>query len=331
MSFLGKIFGVAAKYFGYAPPTEANKLQAFETWMDNIGCQETASGKQVSYDMAMALAAVHACVKVLAESCASLPLKLYRYSNDGAEEVTDHPVAHLLKVAPNKEHTPFEFKETVVTYMALTGQACVQKVLANNGELLEIIPLNPNHMTIGRNKQGHLLFHYEDDFIKRVFKWDEIWYSRYFMGLSPIGLMREQVALNACLEESGAQMFRNGMRLSGLLEHPLKLSEEAERRLIRGFQSMYSGVKNHHKMMVLQEGMRFSKVSMTAEDAQFLESRRFSLEEIARCYRVPLSFVGDLTKAHYNNVEHQDLSFIKHSLRPWLMRNTPPNRAAAVA
>ena len=292
--------------------------------VDFIG--NSNSGVQVDELRAMQTSAVYACVKILAETIASLPLKLFKKGKDGKNESAEqHPLFSCLYEMPNDEMTSFEFRETMMTSLLLWGNAYARKI-RKNGHVTELWYLKPNLMTVERDTQtGKIKYTYSDDITHQTIEYrpDQIFHIKGLSldgvkGLSPIAQAREAVGLSLATEEYGAKFFGNGARPGGVLEHPGILKDPEKLR--ESWNKVYQGTRNSHKVAVLEEGMKYHTIGIAPEDAQFLETRKYQVNEICRIFRVPPHLVGDLERATFSNIEHQSIEFVQHTIRPWLVR-----------
>jgi len=296
-----------------------------DTWMfEAWGGGPAASGVSVTPDTAMRSTAVYACVRLLSETIASLPLHLYRRLPDGGKErATDHPLYSLLHSQPNALMSSADAFEMLVASLNLRGPGYVQIVRNGAGEVVELIPLHPDRVRVYPAKDGRSLL-YEVDGGKATLRTGEVWHIRGFTldgltSVSPITYNREAIGLALAAEAHGAHTFANAARPSGILSHPGKLSDEARKRLAAGWQAMGSG-KQVGGAAVLEEGVTWTPLTMSAEDAQYIETRKFQLGEIARIFRVPPHMIGDLERATFSNIEHQSINFVRHTIRPWLVK-----------
>ncbi|MCX7903035.1 MAG: phage portal protein [Caloramator sp.] len=284
----------------------------------------TNAGVYVSEETAMRTTAVYACVRVLAETVASLPLSLYKRLDRGKEKATYHPIYFLLHDMPNSEMTSFTFRETLMTHLILWGNAYAQIIRNSKGEIIELWPLMPNRMDIERDKEtGKLIYRYLTDSGEVILQKEEVFHVvglgfDGFKGYSPIQMAREAIGLSIATEEFGARFFANGARPGGILEHPGVVKDPE--RLRKSWEEVYKGTKNSHKIAVLEEGMKYHEIGIPPEDAQFLETRKFQLNEICRIFRVPPHMIGDLERATFSNIEHQSIEFVVHTVRPYLVR-----------
>ena len=308
-------------------PKNATSGSAFRFYLGN-----STAGKNVSERSAMQMTAVYACVRVLSEAVAGLPLHLYRYTDKGSKEkAVDHPLYFLLHNEPNNEMCSFVFRETMMTHLLLWGNAYAQIIRNGKGEVMAIYPLMPNRMTVDRNERGELYYKYQlsrDDAQTMkgssvILKPSEILHIPGLgfdglVGYSPIAMAKNSIGISIACEEYGAKFFANGATPGGVLEHPGTLKNPA--RVRDSWNAAFGGSDNSHKICVLEEGLKYSPISISPEQAQFLETRKFQLNEIARIFRVPPHMIGDLERATFSNIEHLSLEFVKYSLDPWLVR-----------
>ena len=292
----------------------------------------TAAGKVVNETTAMQTTAVYACVRILAESIASLPLHVYRYEGGGKVRDTKHGLFSLLHDAPNEEMTSFIFRETLMTHLLLWGNAYAQIIRDGVGRVISLYPLLPNKMTIERDDNKRLWYSYTagNDGNPNLPAATQIKFRREDIlhiaglgfdgvrGYSPIAMARNAIGLTLACEEFGAAFFKNGARPSGILEHPGLIKDPA--RLRESWQAAYGGSDNAGKVAILEEGMKYQQISIPPEDAQFLETRKFQIAEIARLFRVPPHLIGDLDRATFSNIENQSLEFVRYTLNPWIVR-----------
>lgn len=283
----------------------------------------TSAGKAVNERTAMQTSAVYACVRILAESVASLPLHVYRYNKGGGKEQNyHHPLYRLLHDEPNSEMTSFVFREVLMTHLLLWGNAYAQIIRDGHGYPIALYPLLPDRMTVERSTNGELLYNYQSDKGQAKLRRDSVLHIPGLgfdglMGYSPIAMAKNAVGLALATEEYGATFFANGANPGGVLEHPGVVKDRE--RLRESWQSQFSGA-NTHKVAVLEEGLKFHQMSIPPEQAQFLETRKFQINEIARIFRVPPHMVGDLEKSSFSNIEQQSLEFVKYTLDPWVVR-----------
>lgn len=277
--------------------------------------------RAVSPQRAMQTSAVFACVRILAESLAQLPVKvLERDASGSVHEVTQIPIADLLNVSPNSYQSGNQFREMGQAHCSLWGNFYAEKLKNKLGEVVGFYPLNAwgcNPRMVGVDKVydvNGITLHDDEVLHIPALGYDGI------KGLSPVALHRTSIGMTLAAEEFGAGFYANGTRLAGVLEHPQKLSDGAGTRLRNNFSDVYAGAANAGKVAVLEEGMKFNALTMPLEDAQYIESRKFQVTDIARIYRVPPHMVGDLDKATFSNIEQQSIDFVVHTMMPWVCR-----------
>lgn len=292
----------------------------------------TTSGKAVTERSAMQMTAVYSCVRILAEAIAGLPIHLYKYKPDGGKEkAIDHPLYLLLHDEPNPEMSSFVFRETLMTHLLLWGNAYAQVIRNGRNEVVALYPLMPNKMTVDRDEHGHLYYEYqrsndEAPTLKGstvVLKPTDVLHIPGLgfdglVGYSPIAMAKNAIGMAIACEEYGAKFFANGAAPGGVLEHPGTIKDP--QRVRESWQSTFGGSGNSNKIAVLEEGMKYTPIGISPEQAQFLETRKFQINEIARIFRVPPHMVGDLEKSSFSNIEQQSLEFVKYTLDPWVIR-----------
>lgn len=292
----------------------------------------STSGKRVNERSAMQMTAVYSCVRILSEAVAGLPLHLYQYTDKSSKEkAIDNPLYFLLHDEPNTEMTSFVFRETLMTHLLLWGNAYSQIIRNGKGEVVGLYPLMPDRMTVNRDEKGRLYYEYmvsSDD--AKTLKDGTVRLSPYdvlhilglgfdgLVGYSPIAMAKNAIGLAIAAEEYGSKFYANGATPSGILEYPGTVKEPDKVR--ESWNAGFGGSSNAHKIAVLEEGMKYTPISISPNEAQFLETRKFQINEIARIFRVPPHMVGDLEKSSFSNIEQQSLEFVKYTLEPWLVR-----------
>ena len=292
----------------------------------------TTSGKAVTERSAMQMTAVYSCVRILSEAIAGLPIHLYKYGENGSKvKATDHPLYFLLHDEPNPEMTSFVFRETLMTHLLLWGNAYAQIIRNGKGEVVALYPLMPNRMTVDRDADGHLYYEYQTSQDEaRTMEGSRVRLSPHdvlhipglgfdgLVGYSPIAMAKNSIGMAIACEEYGAKFFANGATPGGILEHPGVVKDPE--RVRESWNSAFGGSANSNKVAVLEEGMKYTPISISPEQAQFLETRKFQVDEIARIFRIPPHMIGDLEKSSFSNIEQQSLEFVKYTLDPWVCR-----------
>lgn len=287
----------------------------------------TYAGPAVTEESALTFGAVYACIRIIAESVAMLPLHTYRkLANGGKEKATDVPIYNLLHRSPNPEMTSFEFRETLISHVASWGNGYAEIEWSGGGRPLALWPLNPGKMTVSR-RRGELIYEYELPNGQTVTL--PAWRIHHVRGLSgngvvgysPIRLAMQSIGVGLALEEYGGRFFGNGARPGGVLKHPGVLSDGAYKRLKESWSAENEGLSNAHRLKILEEGLDYQAIGIPPEEAQFLESKKFQVTEIARWFRVPPHMLADLERATFSNIEEQGLGFVIYTLQPWLVRH----------
>ena len=283
----------------------------------------SSSGKAVNEKTALHTTAVYACVRILAETIASLPFHTYRYTLNGKEKAIEHPIYYLLHSEPNPEMTSFVFRETLMSHLLLWGNAYAQIIRDGRGRVLGLYPLLPNKVIVNRNQHGELVYQYEKDGQTYFLRSYEVLHIPGLgfdglIGYSPIAMAKNAIGMAIATEEYGAKFFANGANPGGVLEHPGVVKDPA--RIRESWNAVYQGSSNAHRVAVLEEGMKFQSIGIPPEQAQFLETRKFQINEIARIFRIPPHMIGDLEKSSFSNIEQQSLEFVMYTLDPWVVR-----------
>ena len=284
----------------------------------------SASGKSVNPRQAVQVSAVYACVRVIAETIASLPIGVYEDTDDGTQKVKDHPLYRIIHDEPNSEMTSFIWRETMLTHLLLWGNSYCQIIRSGRGAVVGLYPLLPDHMEVDRDTDGNLTYTYttREGAVVNLRPTEVLHIPGLgfdgIMGYSPIALEKNAIGLGIAAEEYGSSFFKNGARPSGVLTHPNTVKDP--KRLRESWAAAYGGSSNGSKVAVLEESMTFTPISIPNNEAQFLETRKFQVEEICRIYRVPPHMIGDLSRSTFSNIEHQSIDFAVHTIRPWLVR-----------
>ena len=324
---MGLFNSISSIFRGRDAPTDRTSGSAYSFFMGG-----STSGKRVNERTAMQMTAVYSCVRILSEAVAGLPLQFYRYTADGGKEkAVDHPLYFLLHDEPNPEMTSFVFRETLMTHLLLWGNAYSQIIRNARGEIIALYPLMPDRMTVNRDGDGQLYYEYNmstDD--AHTMKGTTVRLQPHdvlhipglgfdgLVGYSPIAMAKNAIGMAIACEEYGAKFFANGAAPSGVLEHPGTIKDPS--RVRESWQATFGGSANANKVAVLEEGMKYTPISISPNEAQFLETRKFQIDEIARIFRVPPHMVGDLEKSSFSNIEQQSLEFVKYTLDPWVAR-----------
>ena len=284
----------------------------------------SSAGKSVTPRSAIQVSTVYACVRVIAETVASLPLHVYENTDTGSVKAQEHPLYRILHDEPNAEMTSFVMREVMLSHLLLWGNSYSQIIRSGRNQIVGLYPLLPDRMEVDRNSAGALTYAYTTTEGRTVrLAQEEVLHIPGLgfdgvMGYSPIALEKNAIGLGIAAEEYGSKFFGNGATPSGVLTHPNTVKNP--KALRESWNNAYGGSANAGKVAILEEGMRFDRISIPNNEAQFLETRKFQVSEICRIYRVPPHLVGDLEHATFSNIENQSISFGVHTIRPWLVR-----------
>lgn len=285
------------------------------------------AGVAVNQATAMTYSAVYNAVTIYAQTIASLPLHVYRTRPDGGKErATDYPLYRVLHDRPNPLLDSYRFRELMMVYLLLWGNFYAE-VIERDGYEDELWPIppwraQPQLMANGRDIQYQVTLPDGRSAVlprERVFHVAGMGFDG-LRGKSIISLARESLGLGMAAEAFGAQFFGSGANMAGVLEHPGSLSDKAHERLRQHWKELYTGLDNAHRVAILEEGMKYTRIGIPPEDAQFLQTREFQVEEVARWFNLPPHMLKDLRRSTFSNIEHQALEFVKYSLLPWLRR-----------
>lgn len=292
------------------------------------GGPETWSGNKVDEGSALGNPTVWACTRVISEAYASMPMHMYRRMADGGKEIArSHYLYPVLHDQANPELTAFNYRELAQAHLCIWGNHYSLIEWDQAQRVKALWPLPPDRVRVKRETvTAQRTYEYRQN----NGQWEPI--SREYMfhvpglgydgvrGYSPVAMQRQTLAAGNAVMEFGARFFGNGVRSSGFLEHPTTLTKESSERLVKSFQEKYAGLSNSHRVILLEGGLKFTPNSINPEDAQFLETRKYSRSEIAGMFRVPAHMVGDLEKATFSNIEQQSLEFVTFTLVPWMAR-----------
>ena len=295
---------------------------------------KSSAGKTVNERTAMQLSAVYACVRVISESMASLPLNLFRWTKNGSEKDIDHPLWRVLHDEPNDEMTSFNFIETMTVHMLIWGNGYSQVIRNQRGQCIGLYPLLPDRMVVNRDDKTKQIFYTyrvsKDNPTLNLKANEEVTLEAEdvlhipglgfdgLIGYSPIAMLKNSIGTAIATEEYGGKFFENGATPTGVLEHPGILKDPEKLR--KSWNATYGGSGNAGKTAILEEGLTYKTIGISPKDAQMLEMRKFNVNEIARIFRVPPHMIGDLEHATFSNIEHQSLEFVKYTLGPWMAR-----------
>jgi len=295
-----------------------------EDFLSGNDIQNTSA--KVSIDTAMKYTAVNACIRVRAETFASVPFMLYKKTADGREIVKDDPIYDILHFKPNEEMSPFNFKETLLTNFDTSGNSVSKKLVNKKGELVGLYPYPHNMVKIERDKETkRLIYVIGSGTDQETLTRDEVFHvpNESFdgvIGLSPIEYVSQSIKLGLSYEQFGVSFYKNGAMTSGVFEHPNALNAVSHANLKKSLKINYQGLRNAGVPMILEEGMKYTPMSIKPVDAELLQSKYYQIEEICRIYRVPPHLVQDLRRSTNNNIEHQSLEFVMYTMLPIFKR-----------
>lgn len=309
-------------------PEKRMTLTDLDALMDRaVGGYPTSSGVDVNDTTALSIMAIYAAVRLLSETIGSLPGHVMRYTDVGKDKALTHPLYTIIHDQANPEQTAMEWRETALCHLLLRGNHFSEKQYDQGGRLIAIWPIHPDRVRVDRPSANAPL-----TYIVSIpgggqvsFGPDRMLHlrglsSNGITGLSPLAIARETIGLARAAQEYGARLFKNDSKPGGVLEHPGKLSKPAYDRLKASTEQEHQGLTNAHRMMILEEGMKWHQIGINPDDAQFLESRKFSVTEVARMFNLPPHFLRDLERATFSNIEQQAIEFVVYTLRPWLVR-----------
>ena len=284
-----------------------------------------SSGVSVTETTALALSAVWAAVSTISQSIGTLPLNIYRRDGERRFLATELAEFDILHDLPNAEAPAAVVRSALVASSLLHGNAYAEIERDDSGRIIAVWPLHQASVTPWRNKDGDLYYRVLSTGKEVILFPDEILHFRNFsldgfLGLSTLTQARDALGLNMGLEKYASKFFGSGARPGVLLKHPGRLSEEARARLRDGWAKVHQGLDNAHATAVLEEGMEAMPFSIPNDDAQFLESRKFGIEDIARWFNIPLSRLRVQGATAFANIEQDAIDFVTNTLRPHLVR-----------
>lgn len=310
------------RYFT-APKEVRSTLANPANWlMELFGASNTVVGNRVNTASALSISTVYACVKVLAESIASLPIHLHQ-EKEGSFQISLRPENYIVGQEPSERYTSYAFRSAMMLHACLSGNAYAEIIRDGRGGLRELRILNPS-CVVPFYEKGKLYYRVNADAVygmgdeSRVLMPYEILHISTMtrngvIGISPIQELRETMGMDVVNRENAAKTLSRG-RVDGLLKSPNKLTVEDGKSLREQFgERIRSG-----DFPVLQNGVEYQAIQLTPADAQFIQTAQLTRQQIAAAYRVPLHMIGDLSNASFSNIEHQSLEFVKYTLLPWI-------------
>lgn len=320
--------GALDKMLGVFGLSRRSTLMTPDSWMwEAFGASRTGSGVDVSPESAMRLSAVWAAVRLISETVSTLPLHVYQRTESGLGQRADtNRVAQLL-ANPSPMLSGMAFREVLQGHVLLWGNAYAAILRNGAGEPVELVPVLPQFVRVSLTARRRLVYDVVlpgNNLPIRLDQADMIHVAGLsfdgIKGLSVVRYAAQAIGLGIAAEAYGATFFGNASQPAGYISVPEKLTKEQAQVLREQWQSIYGGTANAHKTAVIPGNGKFEKITIPNNEAQFLESRKFQITDIARWFRVPPHMIGDLERATFSNIEHQSLEFVQHCIRPWLVR-----------
>ncbi len=285
---------------------QRSAILSVDELLSYMNVSNTGAGEFVSPQTAEALPAVMNAVTVIAEAVASMPCYLYSLKEDGRERVYQHPVEYLLNEMPNRNQTPYQFKYTMMRHCLLTGNAYAVIEWNHKGEPVSLTPYQPSAVNIYQKTTGEYIYQITDlNGVTKNYLQDEVLHLRHssldgFMGRSPIAICRETVGLGLAQQRHGSAIMKNGLMASGLISTADWLDEVKGRKAMEALER-FKGAKNAGKTPILEGSMEYKQLGMTNQDAEWLQSRTFTISDIARIYNISPIFLQDYSNSSYAN------------------------------
>ena len=304
----------------------ASPAPADDFWYTEYPSKSNAAGVIVTPDIALKAAAVYSCIKVLAETVASLPVAMFRETPDGGHvPAPNHPLDELIRYQPNRTQTAVEFWEMMMLHASVRGTGYAEIVPGPRGAVDQLLPLHAGRVVVETLPDKSLRFRVTDPRtgLQRVLLQEEVFRipglsSDGVQGLHAVDLAAEDIGLGMAADSYAARVFSNRLNIGGYLVHPGKLSNKAQRNLVKRLVERFAGIDNAHRPIVLQEGMDFKPATFGAKDSQLTEARKWQITLIAMRWRIPLYLLG--IEKSGGNAEQDALDFVKYTLRPWVRR-----------
>lgn len=323
MGALAKAIGLKSASAG--PSVSVDGTFSVAPWFSALGWgARTSSGATISESSAMGIVTVYACVRVLAESVASLPLILYRrLPGGGADRAPDHHLYPVFHDAPNPEMTSFVWRETVMQHLTTWGNS-YNEIAFDSDRQMQLWPLAPNRVEVKWENGQRRYYYLSRTGERKALAPGTVLHitglsTNGLVGVPPIALQREALGLYQSLQDYGSNTMRNSARPAAVLEHPKTLSPGAIERLATQMDQL-RGAGNAGKTVVMEEGLTLHEIGIPPKDAQYIEARKFQVREICRMFRVQPHMVQDLEQATFSNIEQQSIEFVRDTVRPWLVR-----------
>lgn len=310
---------------------DTSDLKNPSKWLiDLIGTKDTYSGENVTTDVAMNIAAVYACIRILSNHVAMLPLNLYQETRGKKKKIHNHPIAKLIEIRPNPYMTPFQFKQTMEAHRQLYGNAYAEIEWGKDGYPKALWILNPlvTKVVMEKDNNGNLKKYWVQTSLVN----GQVVYLPYesilhikglstngIVGKSPIDVARETIGIQIAGQKFTGKFYANGTMSSGVLKVPQALNPEAKQVIRQEWEKFNNGLDNSHRVAILDAGLDYQSLGIKQCDAQYIETQKFSIAEIARIFNVPPHMLADLERATFSNIEQQSLEFVRDTLSPLLI------------
>lgn len=309
MSLLSRLFGKSEKRSNYIDPS-------------NFSMAGVGSGITITEDTALNFNAVWSAIRILSESISQLPVQLVERKENGDKiNKSNHYLYNIVSVMPNEYMTKYVFYNKIMVDLCSYGNSYIFIQRNQNAKVEKLSPLDASKIVL---KEYDEKYFYEDQKTKEVYDIEDLLHFKILskdgmVGMSPIDTCANSISYGLALEEYGNSYFRNGAKVSGVLQTDRSLTTEAVERLRNSFDMNYSRVHQANKTLILEEGLKFNTISLSNEASQFLASRRFSIEEIARIFSIPPHLLRDMSKSSFNNIQEQSREFVQYSLMPYMV------------
>lgn len=310
--------------FGFFKKKPETRSFTVDDVLGLIGAANTGAGEYVSPQTAEALPAVLNAVNVIAQAVASMPCYLFEVNADGRKRVENHSVEYLLNEMPNRNQTPYQFKEVMMRHVLLTGNAYAVIGWNDKGQPESLTPYPPHAVNVQRTTAGAYLYQITD-FNGKVSTYlqDEVLHLRHashdgFMGRSPITVCREAVGLGLAQQKHGASIMKNGLMAGGIVTTAEWFDQAKGQKAMEALKR-YQGAKNAGKTPILEGGMEYKQLGMSNQDAEWLASRKFTIEDVARIFNISPIFLQDYSHSSYANFSEASRAFLGQTLRPHLV------------
>lgn len=311
--------------------SDTSNLTVPNKWLINlIGGNETYSGENVDTATAINIAAVYACIRILSNHVAMLPLQLYQEIRGKKKRVRNHPITKLIETRPNPYMTPFQFKQTMEAHRQLYGNAYAEIEWSKTGYPKALWILNPlvTKIVMEKDRYGNLKRYLVQTTLVNG-KVVNLPYTSVLhikglstsgiIGKSPIEVARETIGIQIAGQKFTGKFYANGTMSSGVLKVPQSLKPEAKAIIRKEWEKFNNGLDNSHRVAILDAGLDYQSLGIKQCDAQYIETQKFSIAEIARIFNVPPHMLADLERATFSNIEQQSLEFVRDTLSPLLI------------